>query len=195
MRLPFFKPVTDLEYWIENLQHPSSNVEQEMISRQVDELQLPQLSAYEDWVPKSSAYRWLLAEIYAQNILSCPQPSALGKVRSTIRDTLRSHRGLRKLSRRKPLPVLQITFHLVWQLQEYIDHLGLFPPPPSIWDTIICLTGTWHEAQALTVAEYIHQTWPTAGNYLLILLSKLMVTPVGQECTCRTHKAQRRVAS
>jgi hypothetical protein len=50
----------------------------------------------------------------------------------------------------------------------------------------LCLTGSWQEAQALTVAEYIHQIWPTAVDQLLEFLVKLMCCPVGQRCSCKT---------
>jgi hypothetical protein len=75
-------------------------------------------------------------------------------------------------------------FHMQWELKEYIRHLDV-TPSADMWNRILCLTGSINEAQLVTVADYVNQTWPVAGEHLLSLLYELVLAEDGQECICR----------
>jgi hypothetical protein len=65
--------------------------------------------------------------------------------------------------------IVELRFKLNWNISHWISRLGL-SLDSDIWNRILCLTGSCQNAQASTVAEYFHQTWPATGEFLLKLL-------------------------
>ncbi|KAM0475418.1 hypothetical protein ACHAP7_007317 [Fusarium lateritium] len=91
-----------------------------------------------------------------------------------IRDKLKTTALLRKMSRnRVPVPI-EMTYTVDWDLIGFFRNRGISPPFSAALPDILCLTGTWHEAQATTVIEYMDQTWPQSGRSLITLLQTLL---------------------
>jgi hypothetical protein len=128
---------------------------------------------YESFLCGSGAYRWLLSKLYERRVLPTAHTEGIDGFRAKIVDNLPG-RKFKDLGEKDALSILEMTFHLNWDPEAYLRHLGLFPPTLETWEMILCLTGSWDEAQAVTVAEYVHQTWPVNGNRLLTFLNGLM---------------------
>ncbi|KAI2606644.1 hypothetical protein GGR54DRAFT_652332 [Hypoxylon sp. NC1633] len=141
-----------------------------------DEKDIPNLASYREVLTKASSYKWLLSSIRAQGTLYVPGP-----------DTATSHVGNRiieaagrpgKLSR-KETHELQMQFTVAWNpflfmREQYYTHL-----PAEVLAHAITLTGHDNNIQAATCENYVQQTWPATGSYLLELLRKTIQCEVG----------------
>jgi hypothetical protein len=80
----------------------------------------------------------------------------------SINDTARRH--LTNLAPQGRLATEQVASFLVaWDPLKFIDEQGFSRDKGSILDKIITINGSLHEAQALTCAQYMQQTWPATG--------------------------------
>ncbi|RSL51069.1 hypothetical protein CEP54_011613 [Fusarium duplospermum] len=75
-----------------------------------------------------------------------------------------------------------------WLLAKILQHDrlsfgGTKVPFKEALPKMLCLVGSWDEAQALTVADYMNQTWPESGQPLITLLQELVSLPEGEECS------------
>jgi hypothetical protein len=138
----------------------------------------------------TAAYRWLLSEITLWRMLSCGGQNAMRKIGSEVVESLQSKGAHSLWSQEDSSTITRVVLSLNWELRDYIDHLGLSPVAPDIWDKILCLTGSWYEVQALSVADYVRQTWPKTRHHLLTFLSKLVSAPAGEECSCMARKTK-----
>jgi len=182
-RRPFVKDQDDLQVWIQNIGNfpPSEEIHTRLESGGPEPL--PRLASYADFIPEFNAYRWLLSELHVEQEFSSPNPNMKDQIGLQVLETLRSQEALRKISRRRPMPVTQLTFNMHWDLKKYIDYLGLSPSRDT-WEKVLCLTGSRYDAQAVTVAGYLRKTWPITGEHLQRLLLELLRLPDGQECSC-----------
>jgi hypothetical protein len=154
---------------------------------------LPQLPEYERFIENSNAYEWLLARVEQHDRLANGEVDALKKIEDEILTHLRSQRHLDTMSSSRPQALACMTFHLQWEPREYMISLGLQPDSYDL-NTILCLTGTKHESQAVSVIEYLRQTWPTSADMGVIpMLQKLVTLQKGQSATCRYERKTIRV--
>ncbi|KAL4909723.1 hypothetical protein BDW74DRAFT_173217 [Aspergillus multicolor] len=190
----FAKPRDMLSQWISNLELPVPSAgeqhsapispSQEDISRDMrvcharDEpfFQLPD---YERFISASDAYQWLLLKIHQHGHIALDDPSVVSNIGKTLRNRLRAQQALHKISRRKA-SLVSMAFEVDWNPIQYLTNLGMELPAPNVLERILCLTGTWNEAQAMTVVEYLRQTWPVSGEHMIALMHKLIELPEGQ---------------
>lgn len=144
---------------------------------------LSQLPQYEQFIRESDAYRWLQTKIRHHGLLTCQGPNAMLEIGTKIRNLLRAQEPLRKMSSRKPLSMVKMTFYFDWNLDRSMRDAGSFPPCEDALGRMVCLTGSWNEAQATTMKDYMDQTWPRS-TALITLMQILLSTPEGQECSC-----------
>lgn len=83
-------------------------------------------------------------------------------------------RGLKAVSRRYGYTQLcKGFFEILWDLPQFIQ--DEFPDKNDLQlGSIITITGSCVDAQALTCAEYMHQVWPTTGLDTLKALQETM---------------------
>lgn len=155
------------------------------LSRQPHSLEiLPQLPHYEEFIRESDAYQWLLTKIRQHRLLTFEEPNAMLEIGTKIRNQLRAQEPLRKMSSRKPPSVVKMTFNFDWNPARSMRDAGFAPPYEEALGRVVCLTGSWNEAQAATVRDYMDQTWPRSGHALITLMRTLLSIPEGQECSC-----------
>jgi hypothetical protein len=155
------------------------------LSEDEDESPLPDLKEYEEFISESHAYKWLLSKIEGHSQLESPGGNCLADIGDAIRTQMRSQQKLRTVSRQAAPASVEISFELDWSPREFIVAQEYGVAPENVLDNIICLTGTWKQAQAMTVAEYMAQTWPLTNEPLRVLLKRVLATP---ELTVRTCK-------
>lgn len=84
-----------------------------------------------------------------------------------------------------------MTFNLDWDPAHFIQNQDAHGPGFNVLsnslEKIVCLTGSWNNAQAATVMDYMDQTWPGTGKYIITLLKELIRLPKGQECFCKAR--------
>ena len=125
----------------------------------------------------------------ATNKVALDEPAYVPNAQLAIRSKLQD--SLRDLG---PKSTATVAFTLAWNLPKYFQDNGLEIPPldsysADTFDRIMSFTGTLLNAQALTVEEYMRNTWRGEWKGLRFLLKKLLVVPFGQEASCELRKA------
>ncbi|UPK92375.1 hypothetical protein LCI18_003310 [Fusarium solani-melongenae] len=167
------KPNDAILDWVSGIQ-PESTTE------------MSQSAQYMESVQQSDAYRWLLTKVLQHDRLSFGDEYSAARIGKSIRRELRVL-GYPLKSRVRPRPgMVTIVFKLNWNPVRFFRILGTDIPYEEALPKLLCLVGSWDEAQALTVADYMNQTWPESGQSLITLLQKLVSLPEGQECSYET---------
>jgi hypothetical protein len=162
-KVPFEKAEERIVAWIGDVNSdPGSTTE------------LSQIPQYRQFIQESSAYQWLLLKLKHHNRLICEKPNIIDEIGVAIRNKLKTAEPLRQMSRnRAPVPI-EMTYTIDWDLLGFMRNRGIPSHFSAALPNILCLTGTWNEAQATTVIEYIDQTWPQSGRALFTLLQTLL---------------------
>lgn len=129
------------------------------------------LSMYHGIILKSPSYEWLLSSLRKECFLQwgSRQPRIMVEnIRQKILDRLPTG----TISKRRPLSACEVTFALQWE--DTMDRgNGLFSKlikSKILLSELITVTGCQEESQALTVEQYLRQTWPMYGLELLNIL-------------------------
>lgn len=191
--MPFRKPQSTIREWIGALQAregredgvqsrpqvPEDVVEEKLTAAGVDEKRrsLPSLTEYERFISESRAYQWLLSTIESYFELEARGEDRMASIGDGIRSRLLSHPALRNVSR-AALPVeVTAKFSLNWNPFEFITEQECGVPAGDVFDHLICLTGTFQQAQAMTIAGFLEQTWPLTYQPLQALLKDVLARP------------------
>ncbi|PGH07641.1 hypothetical protein GX51_01650 [Blastomyces parvus] len=170
-REPFEKPSDILSKWLNN----------DLTDKNRGLSQLPD---YEKFIQRSDAYQWLLFRMRQHGQLTFTDPDLMRDIGVRVQNQLRAQELLRRISRRRS-SLVRMTFNLDWNPVQFIQDRGLAPSALHALDKVLCLTGSWDEAQAATITEYMGQTWPVTWEHIINLLRELISLPVGQECFCK----------
>lgn len=142
------------------------------------------------FVLESAAYDWLLskAQQYAQ--LNFYESDALSRIGTRIRNKLQVQPPLRRMSTRGPPASVSMTFYLDWSpiyLKIMLMHdLGITTSFAEVLPKILCLTGSLDQAQAVTIEDYMDQTWPQTGRAVITLLQSFVSLRVGESISCNS---------
>ncbi|KAL6408743.1 serine/threonine protein kinase [Ilyonectria robusta] len=187
LRQTFRMPVSDITNWVSSLEGitpmdldaPEISEKDHLngMDSSQQPLDLPNLEDYKQFIKSSQSYQWLLTKIQAYSRVDRLDPSIMLYIGESIRSHILPFAPLRKVSRhRSPLSV-EMSFHLDWDLFQFIRDQEYVGEPEHILDHIICLTGVSQQAQATTVSEYMEQTWPKANLSIRLLLKKFLSRP------------------
>jgi hypothetical protein len=136
---------------------------------------LPQLPEYENFIAKSEAYSWLLSRMSQHDGFLNGKVDAMITIENQILGHFRTQEHLTAISRSRPQALTSLKIHLRWDPREYITSLGL-DPDSCDFDTILCVTGTPRESQAIGVVDYLRQTWPTTTDVDLLPMLRQLIT-------------------
>lgn len=131
------------------------------------------LSLYHGIILKSPSYEWLLSSLKKECILqwgSRQQRIMLDNIRQNILDKLPTG----TISKRHPLSACEVTFNLQWgyAMKRLNGLFAQLKTSEILLSELVTVTGCREESQALTVGQYLHQTWPAYGRQLLHVLQK-----------------------
>ncbi|KAI5923380.1 hypothetical protein F4810DRAFT_668607 [Camillea tinctor] len=136
------------------------------------ESDLPGLSEYRAILHHAPAYRWLLARVRTEGLLEIPGEDT---ARDVIRDYLLRAMGRPKRISRKTSPDRhKVRFEVDWNPCTFFHEQQYTQSPSEIIVGAITLTGSGDNVQAATCLQYLDQTWPETGSYLLKLLQRLL---------------------
>ncbi|KAM0480470.1 hypothetical protein ACHAPX_004301 [Trichoderma viride] len=145
------------------------------------------LSAHRDLISASHAYRWLLVTLRRESLLAVEfSNNAMEDIRQMILSSLKASQ---KISRSRSAEAFRTTFLINWdpiaflKEQLYEEDLG------EAIEKVITLTGSAKNAQALTTMQYLRQTWPLTGEYVLQLVKDVLEEPRGQKYTGECSKS------
>jgi hypothetical protein len=77
-------------------------------SNEDEEISVPEVSTYRDFIPKAPAYKWLIANLRREFILTPAESNYMEAIRRTIIDFLPSH----KISRKNSTVAYRTTFDI-----------------------------------------------------------------------------------
>jgi hypothetical protein len=147
---------------------------------------LPRLSDYKEFIKNSESYHWLVCKLRQYEQLSFGDHNVMDEIGTKFRKELRAEDSLRKMSTRKPLPEVHVDFDLQWHPQLQVKDHKKQHPLSGVLEKTLCLTGTWCVAQAVTVTDYMRQTWPITGEAVVCLFEKLIRLTQDQPYTSKT---------
>lgn len=171
----------DMEEDVLQEDHPDQDEEEDGETNAFD------LSAHRDLISASPAYRWLLVTLRRESLLEMEcSNNSMENIRQTILGSLKASQ---KISRSRSAEAFRATFLINWdpiaflKEQLYEEDLG------EAIEKVITLTGSAKNAQALTTMQYLRQTWPLTGEYVLQLVKDVLEEPRGQKYTGECSKS------
>ncbi|OBT60198.1 hypothetical protein VE03_10408 [Pseudogymnoascus sp. 23342-1-I1] len=135
------------------------------------------LSKYHGVILKGPSYEWLLSSLRKEFSLQwgSRQPRIMVEnIRQKILDKLPAG----TISKRRPLSACEVTFNL--QLDDNTDRgngvIAKLMTLEILLSELVAVTGCQEESQALTIEQYLRQTWPTYGLKLLDVLQSAIAS-------------------
>ncbi|KAF4442817.1 hypothetical protein F53441_11645 [Fusarium austroafricanum] len=138
------------------------------------------LAAYREFAPNTEAYSWLLIQLQ-RDLISPVELSAIRDIRDQILSSLPSPQSI---SRRMPSRSCFARFELDWDILGFFETQKYSNPPDQVLPGIITITGSSCDAQAMTCAQYLDQTWPATGNSMIKLLQRVLQGEEGHTQFC-----------
>jgi hypothetical protein len=147
-----------------------------------EEINMPGLHAYRDFILNSPAYEWLLANLRRETLLAQADPNSMLAIKREIINSLpSSHR----VSRKRPAEAYKVTFDIGWDPQAFVREQNYEEEPEEVVAKAITLTGSAMDAQALTCEQYLCQTWPSAGECVIRLVKDVVKGGPDHRHTCK----------
>ncbi|RYP58420.1 hypothetical protein DL769_008959 [Monosporascus sp. CRB-8-3] len=140
-----------------------------------------QLRAYRDFIFNSPPYEWLLASLRKEILLAPAEPNSLEAIR---REIIKSLPSSHVVSRKKPAEAYKMTFVVEWNPLAFVIDQGYEEEPDEAIGIAVTLTGSATDAQALTSAQYLRQTWPTVGEHIIRLVREVVRSGAGNRHRC-----------
>lgn len=150
-----------------------------------EEFTMAELSTYRDVVFNSTAYQWLLARLRRELLLATTVLDCMEDLRRGIATSLpRSP----KVSRYRSAEAHQMTFRVSWDPVAFIGEQGYGDTPDEALERAITLTGSASDAQALTCAQYLRQTWPWVAELTMQFVKDIVRGQPGERHRCKSSK-------
>lgn len=171
---------TDNTHTQEEQEEQAEQAEQ---AEQDEESDMPELSVYQSFISNIASYEWLLSSLRRELFLAPAKPNIMEAIRNKILTSLpSSHR----LSRRLSAEAYTVTYVVQWNPLDFLDEQGYQEEPGEALKGVITLTGSSEDAQALSCAQYLCQTWPSTGGYILQLIMEIVRAGPGNRQTCKS---------
>ncbi|KAL2824339.1 hypothetical protein BJY01DRAFT_256478 [Aspergillus pseudoustus] len=129
------------------------------------------LAAYRNFILQSPAYKWLLGRLLKETHLDTAEASIMVAIRQRIIAALPVSRNI---SRKRSSEIHKVTFDIDWDPIRFITAQRYEGDPAEAVERCITLTGSINHAQALTCGEYLRQTWPFSGHYMVEVLKEMV---------------------
>ncbi|KAJ0421353.1 hypothetical protein BJY00DRAFT_111456 [Aspergillus carlsbadensis] len=147
---------------------------------------LPEISVFRDLVIQLPAYKWLLGSIQNVLYLSVPEGEPVG-IRTAIIEHLPKSRWI------DTPPRHSLTLTTKWDPRSFLLEQGYTEEPDIALERAITITGCTEDAQAITVAQYLGQVWPSTGRQFLRIIKDVVRgefdTPCNYDLPDGTHIA------
>ncbi|KAM0254595.1 hypothetical protein ACHAQJ_006631 [Trichoderma viride] len=132
------------------------------------------LQQYWDIIYETEPYEWLISRLRREFLLTSTELNIMNEIKQKIT----SH--LPKPSLENPTrssTTYKVMFTVDWDLLDFLK-TQQYEDKPYQADMAITLTGgSYKDAQALTCAQYLSQTWPGSGEHVMLLLLDVIRKP------------------
>ncbi|KAK6828387.1 hypothetical protein PG987_011728 [Apiospora arundinis] len=135
---------------------------------------IPVIDRYINIVCKNPMYKWLLAQLRRETLLSRPTPDPMEAIRETVLKWLPSET---RISRDTSSPTATAQYIAHWDILHFLQEQDYGIPHHDALAGVITLTGSCVDAQASTCLDYMSQTWPMTGQPTVQLLQRLLKSP------------------
>jgi hypothetical protein len=143
---------------------------------------MPDAGSYRDFIVKTPAYSWLVASLQREAILTRATPDLMEDIRGKILCALPSSH---KVSRKAPSQEYKATFELDWDPLSFVKEQKYTESPDEALERAITITGSANDAQAVTPAEYLSQTWPATGKYVMRVVIDVIRNTADHHAGCK----------
>lgn len=137
------------------------------------------MTLFRDCVIKSQAYRWLVETMLCEATQTLVSLDIRSAIWEKVFRSIHPREGRKALKSQQPTRAYQVTFVVDWDSQAFTSQTGLRGRDESDSGVIelgkmLTLTGVVEDCQALTVSQYLSQTWPTTGQHVLDLIQAVI---------------------
>lgn len=169
-----------VEDWLEQVDSdfPLPNDAYELDTEVLEDDAFDQVEKYKKLVSKTSAYKWLLANMARELAQTFQESHVLKYIRREISRHLPS---ILKISPRRPPDTMTVVFQMHWDPMAFISEQKLLGDPAVVLGQAITLTGSLNSTQAVPCFQYLNQAWPTSGTFIAGLIQKLVRVEIGQQ--------------
>lgn len=137
-----------------------------------------ELDKYAHLISITTSYQWLVATLRNKLLLTTASTDVKQRIRAEVLSLLPKP-GL--IQRAAMTPPVEAIFEMDLMLNP-----ADFAPGSIELSSVLTVTGSALDAQALTCGEYVQQTWPVTGIFMLQLLDDVLTLGPGQIATsCR----------
>ncbi|RAL08755.1 Pfs domain protein [Aspergillus homomorphus CBS 101889] len=131
----------------------------------------PQVQSYLALIHKSPTYPWLLDSIRRECVLAAPERQLKCHIRDYVQEALPQSS---RMNRKYPTATFDVLFKVYWDPVGFLEEQGYEETSGEAFGRIITLTGCNSTVQALTIQDYMQQTWPSTGMQILNLVKALV---------------------
>ncbi|KAK8131610.1 hypothetical protein PG984_008048 [Apiospora sp. TS-2023a] len=142
------------------------------------------LDIYRDFVHDLDAYQWLRTRLRRAFLMTTADPDIMTRINQEIMGTL--PRPLR-VTRRASSETYKVSFYVEWDPHSFLDQQICQEEPGDTFANALTLTGSTDNAQAVSCAEYLCETWPLTGPVLLELMKITARDQSGSEHTAEFY--------
>ncbi|KAF3258160.1 hypothetical protein TWF217_005852 [Orbilia oligospora] len=123
---------------------------------------------YRDFILKTPAFEWLVGVLRREITLLTPaEPNYMEITKRSVSECLpSSHR----ISKNRSAEAFNTIFLTGWKPLTFVKEQEYELKPSEAIERAVTLTGSAEDAQALTCVEYLCQTWPSTGKYIIELV-------------------------
>lgn len=140
---------------------------------------------YHRLIVETPAYSWHVSSLQREATSARPNPDTMEGIKEKVFSCLLlSH----NLTREELSQGYQGTFELQWDPLGFVKEQEYTKSPAEALERAITITGSWNDAQALTTKQYLYQTWPATGQYVMKLVKEAISEANGHASCEYAHR-------
>ena len=153
------------------------DLEEEDAEEEEGDADKSELSLYSKAIMNSTAYKWLIASLLKQSSLHWDDSQPRSIVQE-IRQTILKMLSTGSISKKRAPSTYSVVFHLPWRpLKSRGEmHYSRCPiqPGQSLSECTVLSCSSADRVQAMTIRQYLDQTWYSGGTGLLFVLQEAL---------------------
>ncbi|KAK8092464.1 uncharacterized protein PG998_014949 [Apiospora kogelbergensis] len=138
------------------------------------DFEIPGIDRYVNIVCKDPMYKWLLAHLSREALLSRANPDVMEAISEKV---LKWTPSDSRISRYAESHRATVQYIVHWNMMRFLQEQEYDIPDYEAIIGVITLTGSCIDAQTATCLDYMSQTWPITGPRTLQLIQQLLKNP------------------
>lgn len=138
-----------------------------------------EIEPYQQILSRSRSFEWLVSSIRNTIILDPVKDNSMDIVKQQILHKLKLHHqkysyGEARISRHRNPVSYRVCFTLEWPSKRIYQEGSSLKTLSDVFERVLTFTGDSTWAQALVCEDYIRQTWPSTGPFLVKSILKAL---------------------